>query len=82
MMPKQTLEELREKIRNTPVTDPNYRAYLDELQTHISQGMENNDHHPTLVDELEKGLILFDKDHPELAETIRSAIDILSKGGV
>ncbi len=81
-MPKQTLEELREKIRNTPVTDPNYRDYLDALEDHIGQGMDNADHRPRLVDELEKGLILFDKDHPDLAQALRSAIAILGRGGV
>jgi len=81
-MPKETLEELRDKINNTPVTDPKHREYLDALQDHITQNMDNGDHRPTLVDELEKGLILFDKDHPDLAQAIRSAINILSKGGV
>jgi hypothetical protein len=82
MMPKQTLEDLQSKIDNTSITDPDHSAYLDELQDHISRGIDSGDHHPTLIGELEKGLILFDKAHPDLAAAIRAAISILSKGGV
>ncbi|MBZ0298170.1 MAG: DUF4404 family protein [Anaerolineae bacterium] len=81
-MPKKALEELRNEIDQTQVTDAAQRARIEDLKNRLDQSMEDSETQVMPLDELEQALILFGEDHPKLAAAIRAVIDILGEGGI
>lgn len=81
-MSREPLDHINQQLQNTQGVDANQQAQLDALKQHIEKGLDDSEYHPTLVEELEEAVILFSDDHPELAAALRSAINILSSGGV
>jgi hypothetical protein len=81
-MPRETLNNLNRHLDNIAGVDENLQAQFDALKEHVQRGIDDEAHHPTLLDELEEAVIQFGDDHPGLASALRSAINILSRGGV
>jgi len=80
-MPKEALEQLKTQLENTG-DDPKHSQNIAQLTASLQRGVEDPDYEPTLLEELERSIILFGDDHPDLREAIRTAIDTLSLGGL
>jgi hypothetical protein len=77
---KQSIETLRETLKT--------QAVASDKQSEIDQLLHEL-HNPTesetpegLVERLDKALILFDDDHPDVASAIRSVIHVLTQSGI
>ncbi|MCL4248092.1 MAG: DUF4404 family protein [Anaerolineae bacterium] len=80
-MSKNALEQLKDQLESE-AGDDQHSENIAQLKTSVERGMDDADYHPTLREELERAIILFGDDHPELTSAIRAAIDTLSLGGL
>lgn len=78
-MPQETLEQLQREIENAEGIDT---EQIQALRSSIQRGMSEPEHRLKLVEDLEKSLILFAEDHPQLAAAMQAAINILAQSGV
>jgi hypothetical protein len=81
-MPKDSLQQLNQHLENTEAKDSAQQAGIDELKQHVQQGIDDPASHPDLLTRLEKAILLYEDDHPALAAAMRSAINVLSSGGM
>ncbi|MCC6616013.1 MAG: DUF4404 family protein [Anaerolineae bacterium] len=80
-MSKDALEQLKTQLDNTG-DDPKHSESFAQLKATLERGADDPDDMPTLLEELERSIILFGDDHPDLTKAIRSAINTLSLGGL
>ena len=80
----QTLGDLQKEIDRTQTDDPEKRAALDGIQTHVQKVLDEPEggHHLALSDRLEKTVILFESDHPSLARAMEITVNSLSAMGI
>ncbi|MBE0689932.1 MAG: DUF4404 family protein [Anaerolineae bacterium] len=80
-MSKEALEQLKVQLENED-DDPKHGEHIAQLKASVQRGVDDPDYEPTLLEELERSIILFGDDHPALTSAIRSAINTLSLGGL
>lgn len=77
---KQSLESLRQTLEaNT--TSSEKQAEVELLRSDLRDASETGEH-GGLRERLDKALILFQDDHPDIASAIRAAIHALTQSGV
>lgn len=77
---KQSLESLRQTLEGGS-TASDKQADIDLLRDDVRQASETGEH-DGLGERLDKALILFEDDHPDIATAIRAAIHALTQSGV
>ena len=80
-MSNDALEQLKAQLE-TKADDDKHGENIAQLKASVERGLDDADYHPTLREELERAIILFGDDHPELTSAIRAAIDTLSLSGL
>ena len=81
-MTKEILKQLQTDVENAEAVDDNQAKAMVDLQDHIQRSMDDPEYQPTLIDVLRHSIVLFETDHHQLAKSIRSALEILSEGGI
>lgn len=77
---KQSIEALRKTLDEStasPELQGDMNMILDQLRTAAEQGEQHG-----LRERLDKALILFDDDHPDIALAIRAVIQALTQSGI
>jgi hypothetical protein len=77
----EALERLQELLHAFRSEDSSEQAQAADLHAHVQASMDGGDH-AALSAQLEKALILFDDDHPDIASAIRTVIQIMSASGI
>ena len=80
-MSNDALEQLKAQLE-TKADDDKHGENIAQLKASVERGLDDADYHPTLREELERAIILFGDDHPDLTSAIRAAIDTLSLSGL
>lgn len=80
---KKALEALHEHLSAVQLTDEAKQKQLGEVTDAIRASLDNPTapHHLTLRERLEKAVVVFEVDHPQIANRLRIAIDSLSEAG-
>jgi hypothetical protein len=80
---KRTLEDLHGQLSNIQLEDETNQNHLTEITHAIRTSLDEPDspHRLTLRDRLEKAAVVFEVNHPQIAHTLRAAIDSLSEAG-
>ena len=81
-MPQETLKQLQADVEQTEAVDDTEAQAMLDLQNQIQRSIDDPEHNPTLIDMLNQSISTFQAHHPQLALSMRSAVDILSKGGI
>lgn len=81
-MSDEILEQLQREIENAEGIDAEHAAQIETLKGSIQRGIAEPEHRLRLVEDLERSLILFAEDHPQLAAAMQAAINILAQSGV
>lgn len=81
-MSEDTLRDLEEHLGAVEINDPAARTHAKEIREQVQRAIDDTDERPTLIERLNEALVLFRNDHPDTADAIRRAINILSAGGV
>jgi Domain of unknown function (DUF4404) len=78
----ETLKQLNVDIENAEAVDDTQAQAMIDLQNQIQRSLEDSEYYPTLIDILNRSISMFQAEHPQLARSIRSAVEILSEGGL
>ena len=81
-MKNETLKQLNLDLENAKAVDDSEAQAMLDLQDQIQRSLEDSEHNPTLIDILNRSISMFQARHPQLALSMRSAVDILSEGGI
>jgi hypothetical protein len=81
-MKNETLTQLNLDVENAQAIDDTEAKAMLDLQNQIQRSLEDSEYDPTLIDILNRSISTFQAHHPQLALSMRSAVDILSKGGI
>lgn len=77
---KQSLESLRQTLEKSSAASDK-REDIEALRDDVREASESGQH-GGLRERLDKALILFSDDHPDIASAIRAAINALTQSGV
>ena len=80
---KKALEALHEHLSAVQLADEAKQKHLAEVTDAIRVSLDHPTapHHSTLRERLEKAVVVFEVDHPQIAQGLRAAIDSLSEAG-
>ena len=80
---KKVLEDLHEQLSAVQLADKAKQKQLGEVTAAIRASIAdpNSPHRLTLRERLEKAVVEFEVEHPQIAERLRVAIDSLSEAG-
>ena len=80
---KKALEELHSQLSTVQLTDAAKQKQLGDVKDAVRASLDDpsGGHHRTLRERLEKAVVAFEVDHPQIAHTLRAAIDSLSEAG-
>jgi len=81
-MTKKTLAQLQADIAKAKAVNDNQAKAIVELQEQIQRSMDDTEEHPMLIEILNRSISTFQAEYPQLALSMRSAVEILSKGGI
>lgn len=81
-MTHETLKRLQDKLNDFEAQSEEAQAQVDHLKEQVNAAVENEEHAPALIEWLDRALILFDNDHPDIAAAIRKTINVLINSGV
>ena len=81
-MKNEILKQLNLDLEQAEAVDETQAQAMVDLQNQIQRSLEDSEDNPTLVDLLNQGISMFQAEHPQLALSMRSAVEILSAGGI
>lgn|GEM_PF-4037258 len=81
-MKNEILKQLHVDVEQAEAVDDIQAKAMVDLQDAIQRSLDDSENYPTLIDILNQSISKFQANHPQLALSLRSAVDILSEGGI
>ena len=76
------LNQLQESLNSAQPATPEQAAAVEELKSDVDKALVEPEHRATLRERLQKHVVLFEDDHPQLGAAMNSAINTRSLGGI
>lgn len=80
---REPLETIKNEAENSVLDEERQRA-LDDVKADMEIILDDSDDNPVsrLIERIDTSLVLFDDEHPQIAQALRTAMDILVASGI